>query len=213
MSVCYVAFVPRPIRHTRASVIARVEAEYRALDRAIRRLTPRHFRAPAFARTKRERWTVKDALAHVVAWKYFTVLSLRGERRPPEWRGLDVVTANAKIYRAWHRMPPRAVVAEHRRTHREAIAALRALPAERLSGRLRSAQWPFDLVGHSTEHRVRHIEPSLPNLKNKLRERNSAGEPSHLVSSAPTSSRSRRTAPLRRARPAARPATARRVRS
>ena len=52
------------VRHTRASVIARVEAEYRSLDKLVRQLEPADFDRPAFAG-----WTVKDALAHVVAWK------------------------------------------------------------------------------------------------------------------------------------------------
>lgn len=152
------------IRRTKARVIQRVEAEYRALDRAVRSLTPNAFHRAAFERVKREPWTVKDALAHVVAWKHFTVLSLRRERRPAEYRGLTTVVANAKLYRSWHRKSARAVVAAHRAVHREVLAALRDMSRESISGRPRSEYWPFDLVGHSTEHRVRHIEPATKRL-------------------------------------------------
>jgi uncharacterized damage-inducible protein DinB len=171
-----------------------VEEEYRALDRAVRRLTPAALRRPAFARARREAWTVKDALAHIVAWKLFTVLSFRREPRPQELRGLEVPEANAKLYREWRRRSSRDVIAAHRAVHREALAALRALPGE-LFQRPRSPQWPFDLIGHSAEHRRRHIEPQL------------------APSSAPTSSTRRRTAPRRPERRREPAATGRRARS
>src|SRR5256886_12714477 len=43
------------------------------------------FRSPT-----RDPWTVKDALAHILYWKEHTARVIRGERRPPEMRGLDV---------------------------------------------------------------------------------------------------------------------------
>ncbi len=71
----------RQVRHSKRAVLARVEAEYEALDRVVRRLRPADFRRPipgfgARARVLRERWTAKDALAHIVEWKRQT------------WRGL-----------------------------------------------------------------------------------------------------------------------------
>jgi len=166
----------RRVQPRRADVIARVEQEYRALDRAVRRLTPAAMRQPAFKRTRREPWTVKDALAHIVVWKRFTARSLRGERRPAPYRGLDGMAANAKLYHTWHRKSAREVVATHRAVHREVLATLRALPESAFAAR-RSPYWPSDLLGHSAGHRRRHLEPAASN--------------------APTSSRRRRSAPRR----------------
>jgi len=143
------------VRHTRASVIARVEAEYRSLDKLVRQLEPADFDRPAFAG-----WTVKDALAHVVAWKAQALRSLRGQRRKPG-EGMEVPERNQLIYEAWHERPVAAVVAEHRRVQREVMKALRELPDEFFSGRERSTLWPADLDSHSAEHRKRHIARAL----------------------------------------------------
>jgi hypothetical protein len=41
--------------------------------------------------------------------------------------------------------------------HRDVMAAMRHLPAQYFKKRL-SPMWPNDLVGHSSEHRRRHLE-------------------------------------------------------
>ena len=51
--------------HTRASVIKRVEDEYRALDKIVKPLSPADFRRPAMRAEAPIRFTVKDVLAHV----------------------------------------------------------------------------------------------------------------------------------------------------
>ncbi len=143
------------VRHTRASVIARVEAEYRSLDRLVRQLEPTDFDRPVFAD-----WTVKDALAHIVAWKAQALRGLRGQRRKPG-EGMEIGDRNQLIYDEWHSRPAADVVAEHRRIQREVIKELRSLPDEFFTGRERSAGWPGDLDSHSAEHRKRHIERAL----------------------------------------------------
>ncbi|MGI8878769.1 MAG: hypothetical protein ACR2G8_09190 [Candidatus Limnocylindria bacterium] len=70
------------MRHTRASVIARVQAEYQALDGSVRRLRPADFRRPAMGEGAPIRFTVKDVLAHVTAWKWRDVRRLTGDRSP-----------------------------------------------------------------------------------------------------------------------------------
>ena len=184
--------MPQAAARKKADVIARVQREYRALDRTVRRLTPAVLRRPAFERFKREPWTVKDALAHIIAWKRFTALSLRGERRPPRYRGLEVMAANTKLYRDWHHKSAREVVAAHHAVQREVMAALRALPGSSFAARP-SPYWPADLLGHSAEHRVRHLE--------------------RAANTAPTSSTRRRTEPRRRALHLSRSTTAHRGRS
>jgi hypothetical protein len=154
------------IRHSKAATIARVDREFRALDRVVRRIGAAGLRrvVPGFgsrARIKRERWSGKDALAHIVEWKRQVLRSLRREGADPDLRGLDIARQNRVLYRRWHRRPPSAIVAFHRRTHREILAALRALPEEFFARPMRSASWPNDLVGHAAGHRVRHLEAYL----------------------------------------------------
>ncbi|MEP7105525.1 MAG: maleylpyruvate isomerase N-terminal domain-containing protein [Chloroflexota bacterium] len=143
---------PRTVRHTRADVLARAEAEYRALDRIVSRLRPDDFDRPVFGD-----WTVKDALAHIVAWKAETLRQLRGQRRKPG-EALPVNERNQLIFDAWHGRPAVTLVAEHRRVQRELRAQVRALPDEYFTGRERSPLWPDNLLGHSAAHRRRHLE-------------------------------------------------------
>ena len=147
--------------HTKRRTLARIEAEYRALDRAVRRLAPADFRRPAFQAEARERWTVKDALAHIVWWKANMHRAITKAPQRPGWSKLTVRQANKKIYDEWHRTSPRELVAWHRAAHRALLASLRRLPEVYFSGRRRSGEWPFDLVGHSAEHRTRHIERAV----------------------------------------------------
>lgn len=156
---------PVPIRHTRRRTIARVEAEYRVLDRVVRRLGSRlDERVPGFgarARIKRERWTGKDALAHIVAWKQHQLRTLRHEKHEATLRGKPIDVQNRMLFRRWHRRAIREVVAYHRSVHREVIAALRARPESYFADPPRSPMWPNDLLGHAAQHRERHLEPLL----------------------------------------------------
>ncbi len=152
----------KTVMHNKRETMARVEREYRALDRVVRRLGTRGLNAdvPGFgvrARIRRERWTRKDALAHIVEWRRNALRALRKERSDPELKGLKIERANRKLYERWHRKSARAVVAYHRKVHRETKAAMRALPPAYFAKRF-SPLWPNDLIGHSAEHRRRHLE-------------------------------------------------------
>ena len=148
--------------HTRASVIARVESEYRALDRIVKRLRPADFRRPAMREEAPIRFTVKDVLAHITAWKWRQVRVVtkdKGPLAPYEPPKTAAITdTNAAIYRRSHRTPARTIVAEHRAAHRAMLQALRAAPAAYFA-KQRSPQWPFDAVGHVAEHRRKHLDP------------------------------------------------------
>jgi len=151
-----------PVRHTKRATIAAVGTEYRALDRAVRRLGPRRLEGeiPGFgarARIKRERWRGKDALAHIVEWKRQALRALRTEASDPELRGLLIDRKNRVLYERWHRRPARDVIAYHRAVQRDVMKALRALPGAYFAKR-RSPFWPGDLRGHSAGHRRRHLE-------------------------------------------------------
>lgn len=146
------------MRHTRKDVVARARREFAALDRLVERLRPADWKRRVPRPPTRDPWTVKDALAHIVYWKEHTARVIRGERRPPELRGLDVKRLNRVIYERWRRRPPAEVLAYHRRVHADILATLARTPDEWFGRRDRSPHWPADLDGHSAAHRVKDIE-------------------------------------------------------
>jgi hypothetical protein len=150
------------MKHTRATVIERVEAEYRALDTVVRRLTPTGLRKPAMREEAPIRFTAKDVLAHINAWKWRQARVTAKDKspdkpyEPPRLR--KIADINAAIYRRSHRTPAATIVAEHRAAHRAMLKALRAAPPAYFAKRW-SVNWPFDAVGHVAEHRRKHLDP------------------------------------------------------
>jgi len=156
--------VTTPTKHTRGSVIRRVEDEYHALDRAVRALTRAGLDRPvpgfgARARIRRERWTYKDTLTHVLFWKQWQMETIARRPHAEKPRGLTVHDENRWIYERSRGRSARAVIAWHRRLHREVLETLRAAPSATFTSK-RSDQWPYDLDGHSAAHRKRHLESS-----------------------------------------------------
>jgi len=149
------------MRHMRKEIVARARREFQELDRLVARLRPADWKRPVPRPPGRDPWTVKDALAHIVYWKSHTARVIRGERRPPELRGLDVNEVNRVIYERWRNRPPREVLAWHRRVHDEVMQTLASTPDEWFGRRQRSPEWPSDLDGHAAAHRRRDIEAAL----------------------------------------------------
>ena len=152
----------RTVLHNKRETIARVEREYRSLDSVVRRLGSRGLADPvpgfgSRARIKRELWSRKDALAHIVEWKRQQLRALRKDPADPALRGMKLDEKNRYFFEKWHSRPPAAVVAYHRKVGREIKEAMRALGNEYYAKRV-SPLWPNDLVGHSAEHRRRHLE-------------------------------------------------------
>ena len=106
-------------------------------------------------------WTVKDALAHITHWKADVARSIKGQPVPPEERGLSETEGNRLVYMRWRDRSPQEVLAWHRQVHENVLAALREAPDKWFSGKERRPEWPFDLDGHSTYHRVNDIERAL----------------------------------------------------
>lgn len=149
------------MRHTRQGVIERTRREFAKLDRLVARLRPADWTRRVPPPPTRDPWTVKDALAHIVYWKEHTARVIRGERRLPEMRGLDVNQINRLIYERWRRRRSSEVIEWHRRVHAEVLRTLAKTPAAWFGRRERSPQWPGDLDGHSAAHRVKDIEGAL----------------------------------------------------
>jgi hypothetical protein len=150
------------VMHDKRETIGRVEDEYRALDRVVRRLGAKGLSesVPGFgarARIRRERWLRKDALAHIVEWKRQALRALRKETSDPQLKGLPIDRKNRRLYERWHGRPARDVIAYHRSVQRDITKAMRSLPPAYYANRF-SPQWPNDLVGHSAWHREHHLE-------------------------------------------------------
>jgi mycothiol maleylpyruvate isomerase-like protein len=149
------------MRHTRRTVMARTRREFAKLDGLVARLRPADWKRRVPRPSLRDPWTVKDALAHIIYWKEHTARVIRGERRLPEMRGLEVNQINHLVYERWRHRRPSAVVAWHRRAHAEVLRTLARTPAAWFGRRERSPEWPGDLDGHSAAHRVKDIEAAL----------------------------------------------------
>jgi hypothetical protein len=149
------------MRHTRQEVISRTRREFGALDRLVARLRPGDWKRRVPRPDTRDPWTVKDALAHIVYWKEHSARVIRGERRLPEMRGLDVQQINRLVYERWRGRRPSELLAYHRKVQADVLKTLAATPAEWFGKRERSVQWPLDFDGHSAHHRIKDIEAAL----------------------------------------------------
>jgi hypothetical protein len=149
------------MRHNREEVIERTIREFELLDHLVASFTNKDWERLLLRPGAKEPWTVKDALAHITHWKADVARSARGQRRPPEERGLGETDANHLIYLRWHDRSPQEVLTWHRQVQEDVLAALREASDEWFSGRERRPEWPFDLDGHSTQHRVKDIERAL----------------------------------------------------
>ncbi len=146
--------------HTRKEVIQRAIREYRRLDRLVTSLTPAEWRKLVPRPETKERWTVKDALAHITYWKYCVILSARHQHRPPEVRG-NITDSNHVVFARYHKLPPREILEWHRQVQADLLKALKDAPDDWFTRPSRSADWPFDLDGHSAVHRVQDIQGAL----------------------------------------------------
>jgi hypothetical protein len=153
------------MRHTRAEVIRRATREFRALDRLVAKLTPAQWKRTVPRPETRDAWTVKDTLAHITYWKARVALSARGRRQPPDESRLKITDLNRLIYKRWRTRSAKDVLAWHREVHKDLLAALRQAPTAWFARPSRSANWPFDLDGHSEEHRLRDMERALAKSK------------------------------------------------
>ncbi len=149
------------MRHTRAEVIKRARSEFAKLDRLVAGLTPAQWKKPVPRPETKDPWTVKDVLVHITHWKADAARSAQGQRRSAEAR-LGETEGNRLIYLRWRRRRPvREVLAWHRQVQADLLAALREAPEDWFSGRERAQRWPYDLDGHSADHRVKDIERAL----------------------------------------------------
>jgi hypothetical protein len=153
------------MRHNRANVIQRTIHEFELLDRLVANLTDEEWNRLLLRPESKDPWTVKDALAHITFWKANLARTARRQPRPTDERGLNVNQINHLVYLRWHDHSPQNVLAWHRQVQKDVLAALQEAPEEWFSGREHGPDWPGDLDGHSTSHRVKDIERALNQSK------------------------------------------------
>ena len=149
------------MRHNRKEVIKRTTKEFELLDQLVANLTDEEWNRPLPRSESKDPWTVKDALAHITHWKADVARTARKQRKPVEERGLNINAGNRLVYMRWHDRSPQEVLDWHRQVHQDVLAALQEAPEVWFNGKERGPDWPGDLDGHSTHHRVKDIEQAL----------------------------------------------------
>jgi hypothetical protein len=153
------------MRHNRKKVIERINHEYKLLDNLVTNFRKDDWNCLVIRPESKDPWTVKDTLAHITHWKADAARSARRQPKPKEERGLNITEGNHLIYLRWHNRSPQEVLAWHRQVHDDVLVALREAPEEWFSGKERNSDWPVDLDGHSTYHRIKDIEVALKRTK------------------------------------------------
>jgi len=149
------------MRHTRSVVINRTIREFELLDNLVAGLANQDWGRLLPRPETKDPWTVKDALAHITHWKADMVRKIKKQPIPVEEKGLSWTDGNHFIYERWRDRSPQEVLAWHRQVQKDLLVALQEAPEEWFSGKERRPEWPFDLDGHSTYHRVKDIEQAL----------------------------------------------------
>jgi hypothetical protein len=149
------------MRHTRVEVIKRIIQEFELLDQLVNKLTDEEWNRLLTRPETKDPWTVKDTLAHITHWKADMVRKIKKRPVPLEEKGLNETDGNHLIYERWGDRSPQEVFTWHRQVQQDVLAALQDAPEEWFSGREHRQEWPFDLDGHSSYHRVKDLEHAL----------------------------------------------------
>ncbi len=149
------------MRHTREEVIKRTIREFELLDHLVKDLSDEDWNRLLPRPETKDPWTVKDTLAHITHWKADVIRKAKKQPIPAEEKGLNETDGNHLIYERWRNRSPQEVFAWHRQVQEDLLATLQDVPEEWFSGRERRPEWPFDLDGHSSYHRVKDIENAL----------------------------------------------------
>lgn len=149
------------MRHTREEVIKRTIQEFNRLDHLVASLTDDDWNRLLPRSEIKDPWTVKDALAHITHWKADVFRKIKKRPVPVEEKGLNETDGNRLVYERWRARSPQQVLAWHRQVHEQVLVALQEMPEAWFSSRERRPEWPYDLDGHSSSHRVNDIESAL----------------------------------------------------
>lgn len=124
-----------PVPRTKKELLAAIENEYILLKEAIRNLDEKQMQTPGVC----EKWSVKDLMAHLVAWKLMFLgwyrKGLRGEnfKTPADdlkWNQTPIL--NERIYQQWKDEPLEKILHDFDTTHLEMVKLANSLPEEQL---------------------------------------------------------------------------------
>jgi len=149
------------MRHSREEVVKRTIREFKLLDDLVSNLTDEDWNRLLTRPETKDPWTVKDALAHITYFKADVIRKIKKQPMPVEVKGLNETDENHLTYTRWRDRSPQEVLAWHKQVQEDVLAAIQDAPEEWFSDRERRSEWPFDLDGHSSYHRVKDIEHAL----------------------------------------------------
>lgn len=118
-------------RLRKRALLDEIARERTALDAALSVLSPRQMRQPGVTRGG---WSVKDVLAHLVAWQQLNLdwyeAGLRGEKPAipaPGYTLRELPRFNRMLYRRHRRRSLRAVVADYLSYHQRVVDLIKSL--------------------------------------------------------------------------------------
>jgi len=149
------------VRHTRLEVVQRTQREFEELDAVVQRLKPADWDRRLHRSETKDPWTIKDALAHIIYWKWNTMRAMRREPMPAEIKGLNIGQQNRVVYERWRDRSPHDIAAWHREVQAQVMQTLEEMPEEYFTRHARAPYWPGDFDSHSANHRVKDIERAL----------------------------------------------------
>jgi hypothetical protein len=140
----------------REEVHSLLQDAHKELLAAIDGLTPEQMAIPVVGD-----WSVKDILAHIVSWEEYTLLDLQRLARGhmpalASFNERDVDSFNALVMSLRRDFPLDQVMQELEANRKATIAALDALPDERLAQGRFARVWASVTAGHDHEH-AEHI--------------------------------------------------------
>ena len=119
-------------RLRKQALLAEIERERGALDATLALLGPRQMTRPGVTRGG---WSVKDVLAHLVAWQQLNLdwyeAGLRGEKPPIPAAGYtlrDLPRFNQMLYRKHRRRSLKAIRADYAAYHERVVRLIEDLP-------------------------------------------------------------------------------------
>ena len=119
-------------RLRKRELLSEIQRERSALDQTLAVLTPRQMTKPGVTRGG---WSVKDILAHLVAWQQLNLdwyaAGRRGETPvlpAPGYTLRELPRFNQMLYRRHHRRSLQAITAEYAAYHARVVALIESLP-------------------------------------------------------------------------------------